>query len=101
MQEQTKKKYEKFSNKKRDEKGEFGRNWYKNLSEEYTLKLKLEDNGLKASVVIPPFFPNKAVLTRKCALNKESSLIGGGRGSIVWNVNFSPFCCFGGELGLG
>ena len=49
MQEQTKeKKKEKLSNEKRDEKEEYGRNWYINISEEYILKLKLEDNGLKA-----------------------------------------------------
>ena len=51
-------------------------------------------NVLKVSAVIPLFFPNSAALARRSSLNRESTLIGGGMGRIVWDDRFFSILLF-------
>ena len=59
------------------------------------LKWKLESQWLEGYCRNTTFFPNRVALTRKCALSRESTLIGGGRGPIVWNGRFFSILLFG------
>ena len=58
------------------------------------VKLNYKANGLKVSTVIPLFFRIERHVHERWALNRESTLIGGGRGQIVCDGRFFSILFF-------